>query len=652
MKHFFLSLLLLTGFGIHGFSQIISASKLSEVTVYLEGAQIKRTATVSLPKGNSTIVFNDLSSLIVDNSVRVKSIGDVKIQSVSLKKKLINNGIRPESTSELEKAIGSTQKKLDDKTGEYNAVKSQQNLYSSSYSIKGEQTGISAQNFKEMVTLFGADLAQINKREAVLRNEINELRETVTALQQELDIMKTIPKKIKKEIEVQVSSNAAGNFKFEIEYITDAAKWMPEYDIRANSIDEPLELTLKANISQYTGEDWKNVTVNISNGNSNLTIIKPELNPLFIDLNSTYRKTTRTSTSGSNRSAPMLCKGVINDTYGAPIPFVSVIAGNTTIGTVTDIDGNFSLTIPQNASFIKIKAIGYEELNLRPQEQMQIVLKENDVALQEVEIVSTSRYKESNDVQYSYSAASIQMAPDVLNSVEKTALLQGIRRKKSKVSNETRSNITPPVEPPRRINIEYTLENKATIPSNNEIYTVEVVDQNMESEFKYFAIPKIDNHVYLTAFAYNWENLNILDAQANLFFEGKYVGQTALSLNEASDTLEIALGQDKSITIERTKVRDITKTQSIGSNKVENRKFDIRIKNSKPNTIELIVQDQIPVSKNVAIEITDIDISNGGKHNLETGLIQWDLKIDPNKSENLTFKYTGKYPKQYNLIID
>lgn len=650
MKQILLALACIYAFTTLGISQIISPSKLSEVTVYLEGAQIKRTATVSLPKGNSTIIFNDLSSLIVDNSVRVKSLDGVKIQSVSLKKKLISNGIRPESTSEIEKVIGSTQKKLDDKTAEYNAVKSQQNLYSSSYSIKGDETGINAQNFKEMVLLFGPDLAEINKREAILRTEINELRETVTELQQELDIMKTVPKKIKKEIEVQVSAANATSAKFEIEYITDAAKWMPEYDIRANSIDEPLELTLKANISQYTGEDWKNITVNISNGNSNLTIIKPELNPLYIDLNSTYRKPTTTTTSSSNRNAPMLCRGVVNDRYGAPVPFVSIIAGNTTIGTVTDIDGNFSLTIPQNAGFIKIKAIGYEELNLRPQESMQIVLKENDVALQEVEIVSATRYKESADM--AYSAQSIQKVPMQLTSLEKTALLQGIMRKKNKVSNETRSNITPPVEPPRRINIEYTLENKVSIPSNNEIYTVEVIGQNMESHYKYFAIPKIDNHVYLTAFAYNWEQLNILDAQANLFFEGKYVGQTALSLNDARDTLEIALGQDKSITIERTKVRDITKTQSIGSNKVENRKFDIRIKNSKPNTIELIVQDQIPVSKNVAIEITDIDVSNGGKHNLETGLIQWDLKIDPNKSENIIFKYTGKYPKQYNLIID
>ena len=54
----------------------------------------------------------------------------------------------------------------------------------------------------------------------------------------------------------------------------------------------------------------------------------------------------------------------------------------------------------------------------------------------------------------------------------------------------------------------------------------------------------------------NWEELNLFDGELNLFFEGAYLGKSLLDLQSASDTLDISLGKDKGIVIQRKKLKE------------------------------------------------------------------------------------------------
>ncbi|TDA72278.1 hypothetical protein E0702_18450, partial [Halomonas marinisediminis] len=52
--------------------------------------------------------------------------------------------------------------------------------------------------------------------------------------------------------------------------------------------------------------------------------------------------------------------GEVNDNTGTPIPGVNVIVKNSSIGTVTDFDGKFSIDVPADAAQILVfSMIGY-----------------------------------------------------------------------------------------------------------------------------------------------------------------------------------------------------------------------------------------------------------------------------------------------------
>ena len=76
--------------------------------------------------------------------------------------------------------------------------------------------------------------------------------------------------------------------------------------------------------------------------------------------------------------------GVVVDEKGEPVIGASIQVIGTTLGTITDIDGTFELSIPDDAEKIKVTSVGMQEQTLDAKRAMHIVLKEHSEVIQEV----------------------------------------------------------------------------------------------------------------------------------------------------------------------------------------------------------------------------------------------------------------------------
>lgn len=89
--------------------------------------------------------------------------------------------------------------------------------------------------------------------------------------------------------------------------------------------------------------------------------------------------------------------GVIKDQNGEPVIGANVSVKGTTIGTITGIDGDFALEVPANA-VIQVSYIGYvpQELRLGGKDHLDVVLKEDSQALDEIVVVGYGVQKKIN----------------------------------------------------------------------------------------------------------------------------------------------------------------------------------------------------------------------------------------------------------------
>jgi len=194
------------------------------------------------------------------------------------------------------------------------------------------------------------------------------------------------------------------------------------------------------------------------------------------------------------------------------------------------------------------------------------------------------------------------------------------------------------------LNTEFDISLPYTVTSSSKPTLVDIRNYEVKADYLYSVAPKLDKDAFLLARATGWEEYSLLPGEANIFFEGTFVGKTFIDPNNIKDTLSVSLGRDKRIVVKREKLKELTSRKLIGTNQRESYAWEVSVRNTKAEAIKVIVEDQVPISQNSQIEVSVLDVV-GAKHNKDTGKLTWELNLLPNETKKLVFKYEVKYPK-------
>lgn len=218
--------------------------------------------------------------------------------------------------------------------------------------------------------------------------------------------------------------------------------------------------------------------------------------------------------------------------------------------------------------------------------------------------------------------------------------------------------LTPPVRPtemkappaPRRVKLQegqatfsFQIQTPFTIQSGAGSKTINVKNHALPAVYRYIAIPKLSEKVYLTAKVTGWGKLHLLPGEANLFLGSTYVGMTIINANITADTLRIPLGSDEGIKVKRTRIDEFSEKNFFGNKTTQTIAWRIELQNSKQAPVEVTVLDQIPRSKNEDIEV-NITKRSGAAFIASTGLLRWNIDLKGGEKYTIIFSYEIEYP--------
>lgn len=192
--------------------------------------------------------------------------------------------------------------------------------------------------------------------------------------------------------------------------------------------------------------------------------------------------------------------------------------------------------------------------------------------------------------------------------------------------------------------MEFKIGEKYTIPSDAKPYVVDVTAFDLNASYKHFAVPKIEEAVFLLARVTGWEDLNLIEGNSNIYFGNNFIGESYINPNGVHDTLDISLGRDNKVSIIREKKRDYTDNKIIGGSKKDYLEYDITVKNTRKTGIEIEILDQVPISGDDDISI-ESSVSSNVMQNTKTGQLTWNKKLGSGESQKMELKFTIKYPK-------
>ena len=195
------------------------------------------------------------------------------------------------------------------------------------------------------------------------------------------------------------------------------------------------------------------------------------------------------------------------------------------------------------------------------------------------------------------------------------------------------------------LNIEFVVSNKQNVKSDGKENLLALQSYDLKTEYVYHSVPKLNKGAFLLAKVSDWGQYNLLSGNANIFFEGAFVGETQINPEVTADTLLISMGRDNGITVDRKEIKDFTSTNFIGQTKEVSIGYEITILNKKSKAINIEILDQIPVSQNEKIEIT-LNEKGSAEYTQGIGKLLWELTIPAGQSKKEKFIYTVKYPKK------
>jgi hypothetical protein len=599
------------------------------VTVFNNGAQITRKKTVLLPKGVTQLRFTDLSPYISAESITVKATTGVTILSVNHKINFLDQAKAAPELEQLKKDIEAAVRERETELTRLEVIKENIDLLQKNKDLSGKNNPVQLGNLQQVADYYNRRLTELKLEENKRNETLDALDKRLRNLQNQKTTLEGKTNTERGEISIKVSADAAKNVPFELRYVVDNAHWQPSYDLRASDINQPIRLVYKASVQQDTKEDWNNVHLTLSSAEPTLSNEAPELNPYYIDYGVNRPSFKNKKIDTPLRSLSGMIQGIITDEQGEPLPGVYVVVKGTTNGVSTDFDGKFSIsTNVVGNNNLEISYIGFKTQVVRPKPVMRIALKEDNMQLEEV-VVSG----------YTGSKKRSRKERDLAREVAKA----------EKVVEEQPTVALKTIDTPT--NVQFNIEVPYTIKSDNQVYAVDIQSLKVPTQYKYYTVPAAEKAAFLMAQLTDYRAYNLLEGEANIFYEDTFIGKTSIDPNQLSDTLKISLGQDKKVVVNREAVKQLTSRQMLGSKEESTRHWKTTVRNAKSEPIHITVLDQLPVSRRKEIEVINKNVS-GGKLNPDTGEITWELTLQPSEKKELEVEYSVKYPKNRRVMIE
>jgi uncharacterized protein (TIGR02231 family) len=277
-------------------------TKVSQVTVFLSGAQVFRTSEkLTIDKGISKVVFRDVSPQINTHSIQASAHGEFLIldvqhkieyfrpvaqkpvvmpEWVKIEQKLIEDSLVIKNFELI--LIREKKKELENEKqmilknelmtggGHSDTLPILQSAIEY-YRLKLDEIGglLFATRVKEHL------LAQHQSR---MKVRVNELKSYNAHIGQPLK-----PKTQSNLVIVTLYTETPVTGSVTINYLITNAGWIPAYDLRADNTSDPMKITYKANVFQNSGESWDEVDLTLSTYNQNCFTTIPSLGVWRLD---------------------------------------------------------------------------------------------------------------------------------------------------------------------------------------------------------------------------------------------------------------------------------------------------------------------------------------------------------------------------------
>ena len=183
------------------------------------------------------------------------------------------------------------------------------------------------------------------------------------------------------------------------------------------------------------------------------------------------------------------------------------------------------------------------------------------------------------------------------------------------------------------------------VPNDGSPHKTTLQQIRLEPKLDYLTIPKYSDAVFRRATVVYDQAGPLLAGFASLFVAEEFIGRTQIKFTAQGDELELLLGVEDGITVERKLARRDVDKKLLRDQRQLRYGYTIELKNLLKTVAQIVVKDHIPVSRHEQIKVKLEEVLPQPAEQTELNLLEWQLKLDSSAEQMVRYEYTVEHPR-------
>ncbi len=198
--------------------------------------------------------------------------------------------------------------------------------------------------------------------------------------------------------------------------------------------------------------------------------------------------------------------------------------------------------------------------------------------------------------------------------------------------------------------VSYVIPYSISLPSDGFPHKFNIARFFLAPELEYLSTPKLVQAVFRRARVENSSPYTLLPGEANVLVGDEYVGTTLFGLTVPGGTIQLDLGNDSRIKVERDlKRRDIDK-RWIGNRQHFVFGYEISLENMLPVNAKVTLYDQIPMPDHNDIKVKMENVTPKPTEHSELNQLMWTLDLEPKEKRTIRYDFSIDSPEGMNIL--
>jgi len=178
--------------------------------------------------------------------------------------------------------------------------------------------------------------------------------------------------------------------------------------------------------------------------------------------------------------------------------------------------------------------------------------------------------------------------------------------------------------------VAWRLPRPTAVPADGTPHRTTVATTTLDARLDHVVAPAVDPTAHLRATVVNTSGHALPAGPLSAFVDGDFVGSTRIDTTAPGAELELYLGVDDRVAVERELLERSPHRALLGGKISAVERWRIEVHNGRPAPVRIVVRERVPVSRHPDVQVVDVDVKPEPAERDELGRLEWTASVEPN----------------------